>query len=187
MNATDETWKDIKDYEGMYQVSDLGRVKSLSRITKKKGGKISYRQPEKILSFYKTNTGYVMVHLYKDGKNKHNLVSRLVAQAFIPNPDNLPEVDHINHNLENNKPLNLRWCTPSQNKQNMRKPATNKTGYTGVKIQSHCKNKPYYASVKSKGKDVYLGSFKTAEEASRAYQEASQHFHAEFYCDEKDV
>ena len=87
-----EIWKDIEGYEGFYQVSNLGRVKSLHRLIKfSNGGTREY--PEKILKQYKAN-GYWVVGLNNHGKKTQVSVHRLVAEAFIPNPNNLPQVAH---------------------------------------------------------------------------------------------
>ena len=93
-----EYWKPVVGYEGHYQVSNFGRVKSI------KFGK------EIILKQRQCMNGYKLVTLYKDGKGKIILVHRLVAQAFIPNPDNLPEVNHKDENKTNNVVTNLEWC-----------------------------------------------------------------------------
>lgn len=100
----EELWKDIKDYEGLYQVSDLGRVKSLL-----KGEKILKPGLAK---------GYLRVVLYKDKKRKRFMVHRLVAEAFLPNPEHKPEVDHINTNRTDNRAENLRYCTRVENQNN---------------------------------------------------------------------
>lgn len=99
-----EQWKDIFGYDGMYQVSDLGRVRSL------KYGKV------RVLRTEKNKDGYLLVGLCKDGKIKHFYVHRLVAQAFIPN-DNIfnTEINHINEDKEDNKVSNLEWCDRSYN------------------------------------------------------------------------
>ena len=94
----EEIWCPIKGYENIYEVSDKGRVKSL------KFGK------ERILKLGITTDGYLMVKLLKNGEKKNLLVHRLVAQTFIPNPDNLPEVNHKDENKENNSVQNLEWC-----------------------------------------------------------------------------
>jgi len=100
-----EIWKDIEGYPN-YQVSNMGRVKSLNYL---RTGK------EKILKSCNNNKGYIYVNLYKEGKQKHYLIHRLVAQAFIPNPDNLPEVNHKNENPTDNRVENLEWCTSQYN------------------------------------------------------------------------
>lgn len=100
---TTEEWRDIKGYEEPYKVSNLGRVMSLHRKT------------PRILYLKRHNMGYRQVELAKSGKNHMVTVHRLVAEAFIPNPDNLPQVNHIDFNRENNCVSNLEWCTPKQN------------------------------------------------------------------------
>ena len=102
-----EIWKDIDGYEGLYQVSNLGQVKS---IRDKYG---NYR--EKILKQGKRKDGYLYVNLYKEGKRKYNLVHRLVANAFIPNPNGYTCVNHKDENPLNNCVSNLEWCTHKYN------------------------------------------------------------------------
>ena len=101
-----QIWKDIEGYEGKYQVNQIGQVRSLNyHMT----GKTKRLKPV-------TNTfGYLQVHLSKNGKCKYYVVHRLVAQAFIPNPDNLPEVNHINEVKTDNRVSNLEWCTREYN------------------------------------------------------------------------
>ena len=95
-----EIWKDIEGYEGRYKVSNTGKVYSITT------------NREMATS---NNTSYLGVTLYKDGKPKFKLVHRLVAQAFIPNPENKPEVNHIDHNTHNNNIANLEWVTKDEN------------------------------------------------------------------------
>ena len=104
-----EIWKDIKDYEGLYQISNLGRIKSFRRSTK-------FKCPDEyILTPTVANNGYMQVTFYKD-KTKHKfLVHRLVAKAFLPNPNNYPQVNHKDENRENNRVDNLEWCTAEYN------------------------------------------------------------------------
>ena len=106
-----EIWKDIKGYEGLYQVSNYGRVKRLSRRINgghNQGG-TGRVVPEKILKPYLLPTGYYDFSLIKNGKYKHHSLHRLIAEAFIPNPHNFPEIDHIDRNTLNNDLSNLRW------------------------------------------------------------------------------
>ena len=109
----DEIWKDIKDYEGIYQVSNLGRVKSCDRCIRNSRG--VWHIKEKILKCSKRNDGYIMVALRYNGDNRRILVHRLVAEAFIPNPNNLPLVNHKDESRDNNKADNLEWCTNEYN------------------------------------------------------------------------
>lgn len=107
-----EIWKDVVGYVGLYQVSNLGRVKSCSHLVKCKNG---YRiQPCKHLKNCFDNH-YYHVTLFLNGKRKIYLVHRLVAQAFIPNPKNLPQVNHKDGNKTNNNAKNLEWVTCSEN------------------------------------------------------------------------
>lgn len=111
-----EIWKDIKDYEGFYQVSNLGNVKSLERKVNSKIKNNSFViKKEKILKKTINKKGYEMAHLSKKSKTKNKQVHRLVAEAFIPNPDNLPEVNHKDENPLNNNINNLEWCDRKHN------------------------------------------------------------------------
>ena len=102
----EEIWRDIKGYEGKYMVSNLGRVKSLNY---NKTGK------EKILKGVDNGRGYLILNLYRGGKGKTCRINRLVAQAFLENPDNLPEVNHKDEIRTNNRVDNLEWCTTQYN------------------------------------------------------------------------
>ena len=109
-----EIWKDVKGYEGLYQVSNLGNVKSLKRVVPHKMTG-SRTIPEKILKLISDGSGYLYVSLSKDGKKKNPKVHRLVAESFIPNPDNLPQVNHIDEDKSNNRVDNLEWVTSLDN------------------------------------------------------------------------
>lgn len=97
-----EYWRDVIGFEGLYSVSSLGRVKGR----------------EKILKPSDNGKGYMTVCLYKDGKSYRKYIHRLVAEAFIPNPDNKPQIDHIDTVKTNNSVENLRWTTPEENGNN---------------------------------------------------------------------
>ena len=100
-----EEWRDIEGYEGLYQISSLGRVKSFPRPT----------TPGGILKTIKRKDGYCSIKLSKNGKVKKVLVHRLVAKAFIPNTNNLPIINHKDENPLNNNVDNLEWCDNKYN------------------------------------------------------------------------
>lgn len=109
-----EIWKDIPGYECLYQVSNLGSVRSLDRTVKKAGQPDAYLKGREIKQFT-DHKGYRVVTLSKDCKLKQIKVHRLVLMAFIPNPDNLPQVNHKDGNKKNNCVENLEWCTNDYN------------------------------------------------------------------------
>lgn len=108
-----EIWRDIKGYEGMYQVSNLGRVKSLERQVQMK--RYIKTLPEKIMKLTLNKRGYLYIALCKNGRYQRYRVHRLVATTFIPNPHNKPQVNHIDRNVLNNSVDNLEWCTNEEN------------------------------------------------------------------------
>ena len=104
----EEVWKDVQGYEGIYQVSNLGNVKSLDREVKCKNSIRLYKG--KILSQCKDDKGYYRVLLSVAGKHKSAQIHRLVAEAFIDNKNKFPEVNHKDENPSNNRVDNLEWC-----------------------------------------------------------------------------
>ena len=118
MLMEEEIWKDIPQLEGLYQASNLGRIKSIERIAKKE-----YRNnrivKEKILKGSKNEDGYFKIHISNKERhiNKVVFIHRLVAQTFIPNPNNLPQVNHKDGNKLNNNINNLEWCTNLYNQR----------------------------------------------------------------------
>ena len=119
----DEEWRDVVGYEGLYQVSNLGRVKSLSRRIVYKDGR-EYNYPSKVLKNQKISTGYIGVMLYGVDGNKQYFVHRLVAETFIPNPNNLSDVNHKDGCKTNNILSNLEWCSHSDNQKHAYKERT---------------------------------------------------------------
>jgi hypothetical protein len=104
-----ERWKDIEGYDGLYQISDYGRIKSFN-------GGWGKRKTGKLLSLSKSNNGYYSVGLHLSGIGKTIHISRLVAKYFISNPENKPEVNHIDGIKINNHYTNLEWATASENR-----------------------------------------------------------------------
>lgn len=113
-----EIWRDIEGYEGLYQVSNFGRVKSL------RFGK------EKIMKILKYPNGYLKINLYKQKSVKTYQLHRLVANAFIPNPNNYPIINHKDEDKTNNRFDNLEWCSYSYN---------NTYGKHGLRMLRSCK------------------------------------------------
>ena len=135
-----EVWKDIKGYEGLYQVSSFGRVRSLTRkLINKKG--VEYTVYSRYLSAG-INQGYKQVVLCKEGKRKTCRLGRLVAEAFIPNPLNLPQVNHINEIKTDNRAINLEWCSSKYN-----------CNY-GSHIENIQKNRNIQSFIKNKSKAI---------------------------------
>jgi hypothetical protein len=109
-----EIWKPIKGYENLYMISSNGRVKSLGRYSIRKDGKPCH-YPSKMMSLCHSTKGYLIVGLTKNGKCTTYFVHRLVADAFIPNPEGLPQVNHINEDKTDNRACNLEWMSCADN------------------------------------------------------------------------
>lgn len=147
-----EVWKDIPNYEGLYQISNLGNVKSLCfgarNIRKSNIVKLLHQSPN--------NLGYHKVELYKDGKSKMFYVHRLVAISFIPNPDNKPQINHKDGNKDNNTVDNLEWVTSKENlhhavetglrRRSQMKGITGKLNKNSKKINQYDKEGNYIAT-----------------------------------------
>ena len=130
----EEIWKDIKGYEGLYQVSNLGRVKSFV----KKG--------EKILAPQKNSNGYLRVILTNKAKKKRYFIHRLVAETFILNPNYYPVVNHLDCNRTNNSVNNLEWCTIKMNHDYMKKLKRDKRTEQWIK-NMHISAKSQYKAI----------------------------------------
>lgn len=149
-----EIWKDVPGYEGIYAVSNLGEIKSLSHDVIRNNGR-KYRVNERIKAQI-SNNGYKMVRLQKEGKGRLFMVHILVALAFIPNSENKPFIDHINTDRADNRVTNLRWVTRLENERN---PLTMK------KKRDHAKrmSKPV---CKINGNDI-IAKYESINEAAR--------------------
>ena len=105
-----EIWKSVEGYEGLYEVSNCGNVRSLDRIVTHSDGK-NYSLKGKMLKMGYCGSGYLHFILHKNGKTENKYLHRLVAETFLPNPNNLPEVNHKDENKANNCANNLEWCS----------------------------------------------------------------------------
>lgn len=162
-----EIWKDIPGYEGLYQVSNLGKVKSLSF----RNNQTTIKR-EKILSVLKKDNKYLYISLSKNGKRKNKYIHRLVAEAFIDNKNKYPFVNHIDYDVTNNKVDNLEWCTQEYNVKysikNMYKRRKRTHSNTGERYISYRKENDTYRITINK---IEYPSCKTLEEAIRKRDE----------------
>lgn len=154
-----EKWRDILGYEGYYQISNYGRVRSLDRyvIANKNGGKKllkgRFMKLTKVKGRENDTSKYYVVNLRKCGENKVCLVHRLVAEAFLENPFNLPEVNHKDGNKEHNFVNNLEWCTYSENNQHA--------------IDNHLRSPRGIPVVQYDLENNFVAEYKSASEAAR--------------------
>nr|AAL73476.1 endonuclease [Tetrahymena thermophila] len=162
-----EEWKQIIDYPN-YFVSNLGRVynKKKQQFLKSVNGQ--------------TNGGYLIFNLRKQGKTKTFQLHRVLAQHFIPNPNNYTCIDHINQNRKDNSLSNLRWCDYSKNLYNRGKTKGLSSKYKGV-YWYQSKNK-WQAYINFEKKRFHLGYFQTEKEAAQKYNEYALKYHREFAC-----
>lgn len=154
-----EKWKDIKGYEGYYQISSYGRVKSLSRKLKNKWG--YFTSKEKILKLSVDKQGYNWVKLCKNNLEKSFLVHRLVTKAFLG--DSKLVVNHKDFNKSNNNLKNLEYCSQSENVRHYEKSQKRYSKYIGVSYDKS--RKKWTAKFKENKKTINLGRFETEEEA----------------------
>lgn len=136
MTNLQEIWKDIPDFEGCYQVSNQGRVKSMPRMVRTRHG--FYNYPGKILNPTTRKGNYKIVTLCVNQIDQPRYVHRLVAQAFIQNPENKETVNHINGDKTDNRVENLEWCTPSENTNHALNIGINMSGRLGINKVSVC-------------------------------------------------
>ena len=147
-----EIWKDIPNYETLYQVSTLGRVKSL--------GNRSNHKKEKIMKQRLTHKGYLRLSLCKNGIQKQKMVHRLIAETFIPNPNNYEQVNHKDGNKQNNNINNLEWCNNSYNQLHANKLGLNDNRVK--RIKEVCNKKVIQLSLNG----VKLNEFDSLKDAS---------------------
>ena len=165
-----EIWKDVLDYEGLYQVSDLGRVKSLAKSWVA-GNSAVMTKPDTIFKFNKNSSGYFNVTLRKNGKMSTNSVHRLVYEAFNGKTD--LQIDHIVEGSQSdNRLCNLQAVTLRQNVSKHRQTTKKTSKYTGVSWDKY-KNK-WAACISINCKTKHLGRFTNEIDAHNAYQEAIQ-------------
>ena len=159
-----EIWKDIIGFEGLYQISNYGNLKSCKRYVK---GKIEKRiANEKLLNLCKDKDGYLMAILHRDKVRKTVKIHRLVADAFIDKIDGKNIVNHIDLNKSNNFLSNLEWVSSLENNCHSRLGMKSSSKYIGVYF---CKRKNLFkAGIKISGKRFNLGSFNTEEDAYKA-------------------
>lgn len=168
----EEIWKAIKGYEGRYEVSNLGRVRSFDKVLYLKNS--SFMHKGRIIKLRPGKTSpYLLASLSSNGVRKVKLVHRLVAEAFIDNSELKPEVNHKNGVKTDNRASNLEWVTSSENKQHALKmlprktlTSTNKSGFSGVSL--HKSTGKWQASLTHNGKRVYVGIYQSPEEAHKA-------------------
>jgi hypothetical protein len=164
-----EKWKDVVGYEKYYQISNFGRVRSLDRIEVNANG-ITRNLKGSNKNTFIGRDGYVLITLSKNGINKAHLLHRLVAEAFIPNPNNLDEVNHKDRNRKNCILSNLQWCTSRENTHHARNKMMRIGKYVGVTFNGRYPQAPWISRININGKTKYLGRFETEERGYEAYK-----------------
>lgn len=164
-----EVWKDIPKYKGYYQVSNFGNVRSLDRIVNKPNS-ISYLRKGKMCKLSKSNLGYMTIGFTVNNKKVNKYVHRLVAEVFITNMNNYPQVNHIDCNKTNNIVYNLEWCTNSQNhihatKNGLNKLHLHRVAYSGEENGRSLLNKEQVLEIKQK----YIPYKYSAKKLSKEY------------------
>lgn len=169
-----EIWKPVKNYEGIYEISNLGRVKSLPR--EKYCGHVNSAPQltkERILKVKKDRLGYSRVKLSKNGISNLKYIHRIIAEAFIDNPKNKGEVNHIDGNKDNNKTSNLEWCSRSENVKHAFELKLHKT----LKGELNNKSKLNKKDVNSIRR-IYKESNITQTELAKKYNVTSANIHS---------
>ena len=155
--------KPLKNYENLYYITDDLKIFSVAR----KG-----TSGNEIIPQINTLNGYLRVGLSKDNKRKKVMLHRIIAENFIPNPNNYNTIDHINGNKLDNRIENLRWCSQAENTRfdNHKIRSNNTSGFRGISFDKRCSK--YQAEISFDGKRIYVGKFDTLE---MAMQERNKH------------
>lgn len=164
-----EKWLDIEGFVGYYQISSLGRVKSLGRFVNGKNGTMFIK--ERILKNKSDKDGYLGVVLSKNGKTTTCKVHRLVAQHFIGNPENKNQINYINGDKKDNSTLNLEWVNNLKNTNHHHNNGGTK------KYGVHKSNNKWRARIKKDGKSICLGHYNHKEEAYQAFYNKYKELH----------
>lgn len=173
----DEIWKSIDWIDGMipiYAVSNLGRIKRIAHEHRNILG-VVHRRKEMVITPSDNGNGYKIISVYICGKRKNLYVHRLVAQAFLENPEGKPEVNHKDYDRGNNNVINLEWCTDRENANysawKTRHPRLNvAAGEYGRGIRK--RKNSYEVAIYHAGKQIYVGNFRDIESAVRARNQA---------------
>lgn len=158
----EEEWRDIRGYEGLYQVSSFGKVKSLDRTNFKFNRSVPLKG--RILKLNTNIHGYPFATIYKNGVSHSITVHRLVAETFIPNPDNKPQVNHINGCKSDNRVDNLEWVTASENQTHSFRVLGTKNSMKGKYGKQNAKSK-VVLQMDMNGR--FIAEYESAYEASR--------------------
>lgn len=161
MENNAEIWKDIIDFEGLYEISNYGNVKSCRRYVNQRFGKRLVN--EKLLSLGRDKDGYLMAILCQDGIKKTVKIHRLVANAFIDKSEDKNIVNHVDSNKSNNNSSNLEWVSSLENNCHSRLKMKTSSKYVGVCFYKRDRN--FVATATINGKTITLGAFKNEEDA----------------------
>lgn len=171
----DEEWRDVPGYEGLYQVSDQGRIKSFHRDP----AGIILKTCKKTNKAHPTPYSFYEAPLYdRSGNRRVCAVHRLVAITFLGLTSGNLQVDHINHDSLDNRLSNLRLCTKAENRRNSRKPLNSTAPYKGISYDKQLGK--WRSQILANGKRIWLGVYDTPEEAHAAYCEAAKQYFGEF-------
>lgn len=168
MRIEKEIWKPVVGLELFYEVSSYGNLKRLSRFKDNNGGKVFVK--EKIVNLHRSSKGYVITGASIESKKHHFILHRLVAMAFIDNPLNLPQVNHIDEVKDNNFYKNLEWCNNRQNKTHSLNNVKRTSKYIGVHWSKSLKK--WCCQINIQKTTYTIGHYKDELEAKKAYEDS---------------